>query len=244
MKTPISKLLFFGTIIVTLGFYSCASAPSDEIIQTAIAKTELVSTLTPMATATPLFTNTPAETLTPAQDNSKQQLISEVIPLFDIGTSESYRDASSKLAQFQYLNQKNWNDEEIQTLLYYAEAMENDPAGNTLLATYQYISPNYNGVYHEQIILEVLKYTNKYEWEQQYEENHPFMETANATFGWPIGRLLPAIGMTAQQVLDSQWGQPIKKNKTITANSVSEQWVYGDGKYIYLDNGVVVSIQE
>lgn len=54
------------------------------------------------------------------------------------------------------------------------------------------------------------------------------------------------IGMTAEQAEES-WGKPKKINRTITTNSVSEQWVYDRGnfrnQYLYLTDGVVRSIQ-
>lgn len=54
----------------------------------------------------------------------------------------------------------------------------------------------------------------------------------------------PIVGMTADEVRNSTWGNPSHINKTITVNGTSEQWVYGGNRYIYLDNGVVTSIQE
>jgi len=53
----------------------------------------------------------------------------------------------------------------------------------------------------------------------------------------------PEIGMTEEQVIDSTWGYPEKKNKTTTVNGTGEQWVYSCG-YIYFDNGIVEAIQE
>ena len=50
------------------------------------------------------------------------------------------------------------------------------------------------------------------------------------------------IGMTADDVRKSSWGKPQKINSTITANGRHEQWVYGGGN-LYLDNGVLTSIQ-
>lgn len=50
------------------------------------------------------------------------------------------------------------------------------------------------------------------------------------------------IGMTQQDVLDSNWGRPKKVNRTTTANGVREQWVY-DGGYLYFSNGVLTTIQ-
>lgn len=50
------------------------------------------------------------------------------------------------------------------------------------------------------------------------------------------------VGMTAQDVLDSSWGRPEKINRTVTRDTVREQWVYGLGQYVYLVNGVVEAI--
>lgn len=54
----------------------------------------------------------------------------------------------------------------------------------------------------------------------------------------------PRIGMTSSEIVNSTWGSPDKINKTTTTYGVSEQWVYGSGKYIYLENGIVTAIQE
>jgi hypothetical protein len=51
------------------------------------------------------------------------------------------------------------------------------------------------------------------------------------------------IGMSMQDVIDSQWGRPEKVNKTTNAHGTHEQWVYGSGGYLYFDNGVLTSIQ-
>ncbi|WP_313183801.1 hypothetical protein [Lacrimispora sp.] len=54
----------------------------------------------------------------------------------------------------------------------------------------------------------------------------------------------PLIGMTSEEVIASTWGKPIKINKTTYAWGVTEQWCYKDNRYIYLENGSVVAIQE
>ena len=52
------------------------------------------------------------------------------------------------------------------------------------------------------------------------------------------------IGDTADFVIKkSSWGKPKEINRTTTKYGSHEQWVYGDGNYLYLDNGVVTSIQ-
>lgn len=54
------------------------------------------------------------------------------------------------------------------------------------------------------------------------------------------------IGMTADEVIAS-WGDPTAVNRTVTAASNSEQWVYRRGsfeaQYVYLRNGIVTSLQ-
>lgn len=53
----------------------------------------------------------------------------------------------------------------------------------------------------------------------------------------------PEIGMTKEEVLDSIWGHPDKKNVDDYAWGTSEQWVYKNHGYIYFENGIVTSIQ-
>jgi hypothetical protein len=52
-----------------------------------------------------------------------------------------------------------------------------------------------------------------------------------------------SIGMTAEQILQSTWGKPKKINVTINASGRHEQWVYSGFQYLYVDNGVLTSIQ-
>ena len=53
----------------------------------------------------------------------------------------------------------------------------------------------------------------------------------------------PSIGMTEQEVLNSSWGSPKKKNVDTYEWGTKEQWVYSKG-YIYFENGVVTTISE
>lgn len=52
-----------------------------------------------------------------------------------------------------------------------------------------------------------------------------------------------SIGMTKEEVLASSWGRPQSVNKTTYSFGVHEQWVYGDGNYLYFENGVLKTIQ-
>lgn len=51
-----------------------------------------------------------------------------------------------------------------------------------------------------------------------------------------------SIGMTRDQVLESL-GQPQDDNRTVVPGSVHEQWVYGVGLYVYIDDGIVTGWQ-
>jgi len=52
----------------------------------------------------------------------------------------------------------------------------------------------------------------------------------------------PTIGMTAHEAMTSTWGQPETKNRTVTKYGSREQWVYGEGRYLYLEDGRVTAI--
>jgi ribonuclease D len=54
----------------------------------------------------------------------------------------------------------------------------------------------------------------------------------------------PAIGMTIDDVLASKWGRPRDVNRTVTSGGSHYQFVYGNGRYVYFENGRVVSIQD
>lgn len=74
--------------------------------------------------------------------------------------------------------------------------------------------------------------------------NEANIENMEDQYQVQINRVEPSIGMTADEVKESTWGEPIKINKTTTEYGVDEQWVYNDYKYIYLEDGIVTAIQE
>lgn len=51
------------------------------------------------------------------------------------------------------------------------------------------------------------------------------------------------IGMTQEEVLLSNWGEPLDINKTTNAYGTSEQWVYRDYNYLYFEDGILTTIQ-
>jgi len=52
-----------------------------------------------------------------------------------------------------------------------------------------------------------------------------------------------AIGMSSYHARTSNWGEPLKINTTIDARGKYEQWVYRNGRYLYLENDRVTAIQ-
>lgn len=50
------------------------------------------------------------------------------------------------------------------------------------------------------------------------------------------------IGMTESMLMES-WGQPKDVNTTVTKYATSKQFVYGNGRYVYVVNGIVDSWQ-
>ena len=54
---------------------------------------------------------------------------------------------------------------------------------------------------------------------------------------------VPPIGSTTTFIVNESWGYPSKVNETITAHGVKEQWVYGDGRYLYFENKILVAVQ-
>lgn len=51
------------------------------------------------------------------------------------------------------------------------------------------------------------------------------------------------IGMTQDQVRASKWGRPRDINRTTNSSGSTEQWVYGNGNYLYFRNGLLETIQ-
>lgn len=51
------------------------------------------------------------------------------------------------------------------------------------------------------------------------------------------------IGMTQEEVLQSNWGKPQSVNRSTYSFGVHEQWVYGSGNYLYFKDGKLESIQ-
>ncbi|HWZ47552.1 MAG TPA: lipoprotein [Herbaspirillum sp.] len=53
------------------------------------------------------------------------------------------------------------------------------------------------------------------------------------------------IGMRTDEVMSqTNWGRPSRVHIYTTARGTTEQWVYGDGSYLYFTNDVLTTIQQ
>jgi hypothetical protein len=51
------------------------------------------------------------------------------------------------------------------------------------------------------------------------------------------------IGMSEEEVLASCWGKPRSRRRTGVEGLIRDQWSYGDGRYLYFDNGRLFAIE-
>lgn len=78
--------------------------------------------------------------------------------------------------------------------------------------------------------------------EKEAERRSDIIQKYGSYYGNLIIQGKVVIGMTKQHCREAL-GEPRRINKTTTATSISEQWVYY-GKYLYFENGELVTIQE
>jgi hypothetical protein len=54
----------------------------------------------------------------------------------------------------------------------------------------------------------------------------------------------PHLGMTAKKVEEgTNWGKPVRINRSGNSSGIREQWVYGNGQYLYFKNGKLTGWQ-
>ncbi len=162
--------------------------------------------------------------------------IDEIIKLID---EEKYSDAESLLSS----NKTKIDD--FNEINNYINALKhkNDSTSGAVIFYLSNINPDYEGILSSEIKEFVLKYITNSEWEKRYLESEKRKAQEKDTERSET-KQTPRIGMTAEEVKKSTWGEPKKINKTTTMFGVSEQWVYSLDKYIYFDDGIVTAIQE
>ena len=88
-----------------------------------------------------------------------------------------------------------------------------------------------------------ITYAPATEEDKRRADNLVFQRRMNADFEALVQSGRVAVGMNATHVLRA-WGAPKKINRTLHGGRVHEQAVYGGDRYVYIENGIVVSIQE
>lgn len=76
----------------------------------------------------------------------------------------------------------------------------------------------------------------------QVHTTNPFPKSWSEKTIFAIQSRIVISGMTPEQVQMS-WGKPEKVNLTTSSNNIREQWVYGNGNYLYFTNGKLVTAQ-
>ncbi|PSL41166.1 hypothetical protein B0H99_103302 [Planomicrobium soli] len=145
--------------------------------------------------------------------------------------------AVDKISGFGYFE----NNEEVQTLLAFTDALKYGDSEQTLVTLLKTVSPHYSGLKGYEIKKFVeSKGIDIFTWVDVYNKENGTMLTEEEG----VGDYNPAIGMTTEEVENSSWGKPQSVNRTVTANSVSEQWVYPNYKYLYFENEILTSFQD
>lgn len=60
---------------------------------------------------------------------------------------------------------------------------------------------------------------------------------------YTLSQTEPYIGMTSEELIECAWGKPKKKNISEFSFGTYEQWCYSGGRYAYLENDKVTSLQ-
>lgn len=125
---------------------------------------------------------------------------------------------------------------------------------NKAIFTFETNNIEYQIVFHDNFLI-IESYKDDYykQLEKSYEPLTPWMYYDNKNQMCfeksPNNEItkkltVPEIGMTGDEVKQTNWGEPEKINKTTYSWGTTEQWCYSNYRYIYLDNGIVTSIQE
>lgn len=165
-----------------------------------------------------------------------EKILIDFIDNFNEGNADA--TAVDSVSTYGYLK----NNEEIKALTMFAEVLRYSDSETTLNSLMKVVNPYYSGEMGYEIKEYIrIKGTSLYEWVQIY-------NSANGTKltdrGEGIVDYNPTIGMTTEEVEKSTWGKPQSVNRTVTSNSISEQWVYPNYKYLYFEDGIMTSFQD
>jgi hypothetical protein len=54
----------------------------------------------------------------------------------------------------------------------------------------------------------------------------------------------PRVGMSEKEALSTCWGRPKYRQRVGVEGLMRDEWVYGEGRYLFFDNGKILAIQE
>ncbi|ERN54331.1 hypothetical protein [Alkalihalophilus marmarensis] len=179
-------------------------------------------------------------------DNMREEA-EKMLPLiksaFDKQEYDLIDDYTQHLDDFTIETMNNYREALIDLIPYENGETSIKARRNVLL-----IDPDYNGILSDEIQAFAAKYTTveereeavkKHAWhKERVEENRKLRAIEKSK------NAKPRIGMTKEEVKNTDWGKPQKINRTTTAYGVREQWVYPNYKYVYLEDGIVTAIQD
>jgi len=171
-------------------------------------------------------------TLTDETINLIQTKKKEII---DADKDRLYKLYEEKLFQEDYgkFNFLSHQDEEFNAMYEYMMAKKYQPDGiDNVENLMKKVSPDYGGMFNGLIKQAISDNSKTFYWLETYNKANK-IQTPN-----------PRIGMTEEEVINSSWGEPQSKNRTVTSISVREQWVYPNYKYLYFKDGILISFQD
>ena len=178
--------------------------------------------------------------------SKKEQYYNDGITLLKQG---KYSNALEKLVIFE--NESDDSKFVDGKYLYYFAEEKTSPSLTLQEHFLPKIPDNYNGPLAEDIIQEksriateekqnnVIAIANKNKMRQKQEDAEDTERTKQMQY-----RNSHLYVGDPESKIEDVFGTPERINRNVTGNSVHKQYVYGDGHYIYVENGVVTGFQD
>ncbi|RLQ92109.1 hypothetical protein [Planomicrobium sp. Y74] len=169
-------------------------------------------------------------------EEEKEEYALDVITKLDDYIS-NFDENNNPTTKLEYIETTGFlaDNQEVQALLAYSHLLQNPDDHAAYEALYDNVESPYRGIRWGEI--EGFLSSNGVtvdDWKKiramNIEKNKPEYKAT--------------IGMTAEEVEKSSLGKPESINRTVTAYSVREQWVYENGMYLYFEDGILTSFQD
>lgn len=143
-------------------------------------------------------------------------------------------------AKAKELYSRTIRNESTDIMYEYSSVRESDKNGYRTGSGFINVSPYYDGVLAEEILAYAsTKNGSLDDWVELY--NRVNAGKIDIT---KIKVKNPTIGMTEDEVVVTSWGKPQKVNRSVNQYNTREQWVYGNGQYLYFTDGILTSFQD